>query len=83
MYILSCRRENYDDTDSTKTDTAKTATLKLLEDSASVTVKPVPYLLIRTELCGRTLKQWLDSHGHEKRKRERLLPFFEQVGGKI
>ena len=35
------------------------------------------YLLIRTELCGKTLKHWLEHH--KKRKRRRLLIYFEQV----
>ena len=40
-------------------------------------VNQTPYLLIRTELCGKTLKQWLEKH--PKRKRKRMLIFFEQV----
>ena len=37
----------------------------------------VPYLLICTEICGRTLKQWLERH--KKRNRKKMFIFFEQV----
>ena len=36
-----------------------------------------PCLLIRTELCGKTLKKWLEDH--KKRRRSRLFSYFEQV----
>ena len=60
------------DDDETTTTTASTATAVVASSA------PSPYLLIRTELCGKTLKQWLE--GHQRRKRKRLFSFFEQVG---
>ena len=38
-----------------------------------------PCLLIRTELCGKTLKKWLETHDWKKRRRSRLFSYFEQV----
>ena len=62
------------DDDETTTTTASTATAVVASSAPSLIV---PYLLIRTELCGKTLKQWLE--GHQRRKRKRLFSFFEQV----
>ena len=36
----------------------------------------VPYLFIRTELCGKTLKEWLNTH--KKRKRKLMLSFLNR-----
>lgn len=58
-----------------ESDSTSTATIQRGDCGAGV--PRIPYLLIRTELCGRTLKQWLEKH--EKRKRQLLLSFFEQV----
>ena len=58
--------------------TSSTATSTERAEGGSVgSVHAVPYLLIRTELCGKTLKHWLEHH--KNRKRERLLHYFEQV----
>ena len=63
-------RTEHDETTSTTTSTATTE----MASSASLVV---PCLLIRTELCDKTLKQWLEEH--KKRKRKRLFLYFEQV----
>ena len=55
----------------------KTDSVTTQSDIYGDSVQGIPYLLIRTELCGRTLKRWLETH--KKRKRTRLLNFFEQV----
>jgi serine/threonine protein kinase len=60
-----------DDTSSTTTSTARA------EVGSAGPLHGIPYLLIRTELCGKTLKHWLEHH--KKRKRQRLLIYFEQI----
>lgn len=51
--------------------------ISVVGEALACIVNQTPYLLIRTELCGKTLKQWLEKH--PKRKRKRMLIFFEQV----
>ena len=58
-------------------DTSSTTSTARAEGGSAGSEHAIPYLLIRTELCGKTLKHWLEHR--KKRKRERLLRYFEQV----
>ena len=73
MYVHRTRDE---DTSSTTT-TTSTAVAGIAATGAQV----IPCLLIRTELCGKTLKQWLEDH--KKRRRRRVFNYFGQVSMKI
>ena len=71
VYYKHFYRGRDGDTSSATTSTAQA------EGGSAGPLHAIPYLLIRTELCGKTLKHWLENH--KKRKRERLLSYFEQV----